>query len=69
MKKWSDELIELSREYLEYDGVNVKSLNSEFGILNIDYDKKIYTIKLLTSDRIEIFSTVEDILKSGWVVD
>ena len=38
MKKWSDSLIKLSREFLNYDGVNVKSIKREFGILNIDYD-------------------------------
>ena len=41
MNKWSDKLIELSKEYLNYDGVNVKSLSGEFGILNIDYEKQL----------------------------
>lgn len=69
MKKWSDELIELSREYLEIDGIHVKNLNSDFGILNIDYQNKIYTISFLTSNRVLQFFSVEDILNSGWVVD
>jgi hypothetical protein len=38
---WSKELTELSEEYLKYDGVNVKSKNGQFGILNIDYENKI----------------------------
>ena len=43
MKKWSDKLIELSEEYLNYTGTPVKSLNAQFGILTIDYEKNIYT--------------------------
>ena len=39
---WSNELIELSEEYLNYDGVNVKTQKGDFGILNIDYQNKIY---------------------------
>jgi hypothetical protein len=69
MKKWSDELIELSREYLNYDGVHVKSLKQEFGILNISYEKKIYTITLFNSDQTLTFKSVEDMINAGWVVD
>ena len=58
MKKWSDELIELSREYLKYDGTRVKSLKPEFGILNIDYENQIYTISILNSDRVLTFNSV-----------
>jgi hypothetical protein len=69
MKKWSDELIELSREYLNYSGVNVKSLKAEFGILNIDYENNIYTIKLFNSNKTLTFNSVEDIINAGWAVD
>jgi hypothetical protein len=69
MKKWSDKLIELSREYLEIDGVNVKSVNAEFGILNIDYENKIYTITFLSSDKTLTFNSVDEIVNSGWAVD
>jgi len=31
---WSEELTELSEEYLNYDGVNVKTKKGDFGILN-----------------------------------
>ena len=69
MKKWSNELIELSREYLNYDGTNVKSLNKQFGILNINYEKQIYTINILTSEQILTFNSVEEIINAGWAVD
>ena len=46
MKKWSDNLIKISKEYLNYNGVRVKSLSGDFGILNIDYENKIFTIDL-----------------------
>ena len=69
MKKWSDELINLSREYLEIDGVNVKSLKAEFGILNIDYENKIYTINFLSSNQILTFYSVDEIINAGWAVD
>jgi hypothetical protein len=69
MKKWSDELIELSREYLEIDGVNVKSVNAEFGILNIDYENKIYTINFLSSSQSLTFNSVDEIINAGWAVD
>ena len=69
MKKWSDELIKLSRKYLEIDGVNVKSLNAEFGILNIDYLNKKYTINFLSSNKSIIFNSVDEIINAGWAVD
>ena len=69
MKKWSDRLIELSREYLEIDGVNVKSLNAEFGILNVDYQNKKYTISFLKSNQTLTFNSVDEIINSGWAVD
>ena len=69
MKKWSEELIELSREYLNYNGVNVKSLKPEFGILNIDYENNIYTITLFNSNQTLTFKSVEDIINAGWAVD
>ena len=31
MKKWTDNLIELSREYLNYTDTRVKSLDEKFG--------------------------------------
>ena len=51
MKKWSDNLINLSREYLNYTGISVKSLNCEFGKLTIDYEKDIYTISIFNTNQ------------------
>jgi len=68
-KKWSEKLIELSEEYLNYSGSRVKSLNGEFGVLNIDYDNKIYYIHISNSENILTFNSVYDIINSGWVVD
>jgi hypothetical protein len=67
---WSKELQELSREYLEYDGTHVKSKKGKFGILNIDYENKIYTI-LLKPDLTEnlTFHSVQEMLNAGWAVD
>ena len=69
MKKWSDELIDLSREYLNYTGTHVKSLKPEFGILSIDYENNIYTITLFNSSQTLTFKSVEDIINAGWAVD
>ena len=69
MNTWSDKLIELSREYLNYDGIYVKSLNRQFGKLYIDYENSIYTIRLLNSNKTFTFNSVDEIINSGWVVD
>ena len=69
MRNWSNSLIELSREYLNYDGVNVKSLKGEFGILKIDYGNQIYTISFLNSNQTLTFKSVDEMINSGWVVD
>ena len=69
MKKWSDNLIKLSKEYLNYDGTRVKSLNCQFGILNIDYKNNIYTISVSNSIQTLTFKSVDEIINSGWVVD
>jgi hypothetical protein len=69
MKKWSDNLIELSKEYLNYDGVDVKSLNGDFGVLNINYEKQIYKIIFKTSKQTLIFNSVDEIINAGWAVD
>jgi hypothetical protein len=67
---WSKELIELSREYLNYNGTHVKSTNGNFGVLSIDYQNKIYTISLKPEFTENLtFNSVEDIIKSGWSVD
>ena len=68
MKKWSDELIKLSIEYLNYDGVNVKSLNGNFGILNV-ITKKLYTISIFNTDIVLTFHSVEEMIEAGWAVD
>lgn len=69
MKKWSDNLIRLSREYLNYDGIRVKSLNREFGILNIDHENKIYTISITNSKQVLTFNSIDKIINAGWAVD
>ena len=69
MNTWSDKLIELSREYLNYDGIYVKSLRRQFGKLYIDYENSVYTIKLFNSNKIFTFNSVDEIINSGWVVD
>jgi len=67
MKKWSNDLIKLSRKYLKISGTMVKSLQGEFGILDIE--NNIYYILILNSDITLTFNSVEDILLAGWVVD
>ena len=69
MNKWSDNLIQLSKEYLNYSGTRVKSLSGNFGELNIDYDNNIYSISVSNSNQILIFKSVKEIINSGWVVD
>ena len=69
MRTWSDRLIELSREYLNYDDTHVKSIKGQFGILNIDYENNIYTIKLKSENQSIMFYSVDEIIDSGWVVD
>jgi hypothetical protein len=72
MEKWSEELTELSEQYFYYDGVNVKTKKGDFGILNIDYQNKIWTINLLTSNTENInltFTSVSEIIEAGWAVD
>ena len=69
MRKWSDELIKLSKEYLNYDGTSVKSLKGDFGILSIDYKNNIYTIDIHDSDQILIYKSVDEIINAGWAVD
>jgi hypothetical protein len=69
MKSWSDNLIKLSREHLNYSGSRVKSINGDFGLLNIDYDNNIYTIIISGSSKTMTFNTVDEIINSGWVVD
>ena len=69
MKKWSDNLIQLSKEYLNYSGTRVKSINGKFGELNINYEKNIYTISVSNSNLTLTFNSVEEIINSGWVVD
>ena len=67
MKKWSDNLIELSRDLLQIDGVNVKSIKGQFGKLNIE--DKIYKISIKNTTDVLIFNSIDDIINSGWVVD
>jgi hypothetical protein len=67
---WSKKLRELSKTALEYDGVHVKSSNGNFGILNIDYENKIYTISIKPDFNINLtFHSVQEIIKAGWAVD
>jgi hypothetical protein len=69
MKSWSESLIEQSKLYLQIDGVNVKSINGQFGILNINYQNRIYTINILTSNQSLTFHSVDELINAGWVVD
>jgi hypothetical protein len=69
MKKWSDNLIELSREHLNYSGTMVKSLNGDFGILNISDENYIYTISIRNSNQTLTFKSVDDMINAGWAVD
>jgi hypothetical protein len=67
---WSKELIELSKEYLNYDGTHVKSTNGDFGILHIDSKNNVYTISLKPDFNVNLtFNSVPEMLKSGWAVD
>ena len=69
MKKWSERLIEQSREYLEYDDTHVKSLQGQFGMLNVDYENNIYTITLKNTNTTLTFNSVNEMIDAGWVVD
>jgi len=69
MKKWSDNLIKLSEQYLNYSGSRVKSINKQFGELEIDYKNNIYYIHVSNSEEVLTFNSVEEIINSGWVVD
>jgi len=69
MNKWSNGLIELSKEYLNYSGTCVKSLKGEFGKLEIDYQNNIYSIIIFNSDQTIIFNSINQIINAGWVVD
>jgi len=69
MKKWSENLINLSKEYLNYNGVRVKSINGEFGELSINYENKIYIISISNSNKTVTFHSVDEIINSDWVVD
>ena len=67
---WSKELIELSKEYLEYDGMHVKSQKGKFGVLSIE--NKIYkiTLKPITNEsQVLTYNSVNDMIKAGWAVD
>jgi len=66
---WSNELLELSREYLNYSGSRVKSLKGDFGELNIDYDNNIYSIIISDSDCILTYNSIKEIIDAGWAVD
>ncbi len=69
MKQWSRELIEQSRLYLEIDGVNLKSLNGQSSILNINHQNNIYTINIKNTNQTFIFNSVDEIINDGWAVD
>ena len=65
MKCWSDKLIKLTKEYLNYDGTHAKSLKGQFGILNIDNENQTYTITLKSTNQELVYNSVDDIIKSG----
>jgi len=67
MKTWSEKLITLSREYLNYTDTRVKHIKGKFGLLTIE--NNIYTITVSNTNETLTFNSVDDILKSGWVVD
>jgi hypothetical protein len=69
MKKWSDKLIEISKEYLNYDGTHVKSLKGDFGVLNINYEKQTYKIISKSSNQTSIFNSIDEMINAGWAVD
>ena len=71
MKSWSEKLIELSREYLNYTDTHVKSLSGQFGILTIDYENETYTIELKSKpeNMTLTYKSVEEMVNAGWAVD
>jgi len=72
MKNWSDSLIEFSKVYLYIDGVRVKNLNGNCGILKINCNNQTFKIKLTLKsvDKSKlIFNNVDEMIKAGWVVD
>ena len=67
-KKWSDELIETSKEYL-MRGSYVKSLNGQFGMLCIDYKNSKYMINIRDSKDVLIYDSIDEMIEAGWVID
>jgi hypothetical protein len=71
-KKWSPKLRELSGEYFEYDGIRVKTTKGGFGILNIDYRNKIYTISFPHGNAVShdlTFHSADEMINAGRAVD
>jgi hypothetical protein len=70
---WSKELRELSKTHLQSSGVNVKSVDGDYGILNINRERTIYRVSLLrkseTKDTRTEFHSVDDMIEAGWAVD
>jgi hypothetical protein len=69
---WSEELQDLSRIYLEVDGVNVKSVDGDFGKLRVDNAKHSYVVSLLKKGKGSIplsFDSVSEMIIAGWAVD
>jgi hypothetical protein len=69
---WSKELIEVSKKYLDHDGVSVKTQEGDFGVINIDYKKRLWTITLLTDNTKNLnltFHSPDEIIQAGWAVD
>jgi hypothetical protein len=67
MKTWSEKLITLSKEYLNYTDTRVKSIKGKSGLLTIE--NNIYTITVSNTDETLTFNSVNEIINSGWVVD
>ncbi|GHU61046.1 hypothetical protein FACS189445_2570 [Spirochaetia bacterium] len=67
---WSEKLIELSEEYLNYDGTQVKHFKGKFGSLSIEDNIYKITLKPITNEsQVLTFHSVDEMIKTGWAVD
>ena len=67
---WSGELGELSRAYFEMPGVCVKSINGDFGVLEIDFERSLYRVLLRDGGKENpVYQSPDDMIKAGWAVD
>jgi len=66
---WSKELINTSRKLLNISGVSVKSLDGNFGVLQIGDIEPKYMICFYDENKTVSFKSIDEIINAGWAVD